>query len=117
MAGRILPIALATISGVAIGVATFDGEFKAQQRERLEEDYKRNVTAVSALNTGGPSPMASSATQTSKTTQSPVEQKAAQPSRLSSMLGSWAWRKETTKPALQEEAVADSAPAESKQKP
>ena len=49
MAGRILPIALATISGVVIGIATFDGEFKAQQRERLEEDYKRYVLSVSKM--------------------------------------------------------------------
>ena len=41
MAGRILPVALATIVGVSIGVATFDGEFKKQRIARLEEEYKR----------------------------------------------------------------------------
>jgi hypothetical protein len=41
MAGRILPIALASVAGVAIGVATFDGELKAQRKAKLEEDYKR----------------------------------------------------------------------------
>ena len=43
MAGRILPIALATVVGVSIGVATFDGEFKEQRRKRLEEEYNRYV--------------------------------------------------------------------------
>jgi hypothetical protein len=41
MAGRILPIALATVVGVSIGVATFDGELKEQRRKRLQEDYER----------------------------------------------------------------------------
>jgi hypothetical protein len=43
MAGRILPVALAAIVGVSIGVATFDGEFKKQKMARLEEEYKRYV--------------------------------------------------------------------------
>jgi len=43
MSGRILPIALATVVGVSIGVATFDGEFKEQRRKKLEEEYKRYV--------------------------------------------------------------------------
>jgi hypothetical protein len=43
MAGRILPLALATIVGVSIGVATFDGEFKEQRRKRLQEEYDRYV--------------------------------------------------------------------------
>lgn len=41
MAGRILPIALATILGISIGVATFDGEFKEQRRKKLEEEYQQ----------------------------------------------------------------------------
>jgi hypothetical protein len=41
MAGRILPVALATITGVAIGVGTFGEEFKNQQRRRLQEEYDR----------------------------------------------------------------------------
>ena len=41
MAGRILPVALATISGVAIGMATFGEELKAQQMNRLTEEYNR----------------------------------------------------------------------------
>jgi hypothetical protein len=43
MAGRILPVALATIVGVSIGVATFDGEFKEQRRKKLQEEYDRYV--------------------------------------------------------------------------
>lgn len=41
MAGRILPIALAAIMGVSIGVATFDGEFKKQRLARMNEEYQR----------------------------------------------------------------------------
>jgi hypothetical protein len=41
MAGRILPIALATVAGVSIGVATFGEEFKEQRRQRLQEEYDR----------------------------------------------------------------------------
>jgi hypothetical protein len=47
MAGRILPVALAAIVGVSIGVATFDGEFKKQKMARLEEEYKRYVESDS----------------------------------------------------------------------
>jgi hypothetical protein len=46
MAGRLLPIALATVAGISIGIATFDGEFKEQRRKRLEEEYKRYVLQV-----------------------------------------------------------------------
>jgi hypothetical protein len=49
MAGRILPIALATVVGVSIGVATFDGELKEQRRKRLQEDYERWATLMKAL--------------------------------------------------------------------
>ena len=41
MAGRILPIALATVMGISIGIATFDGELKEQREKRLEEEYRR----------------------------------------------------------------------------
>jgi hypothetical protein len=43
MAGRVLPVALATIVGVSIGVATFDGEFREQRRKKLQEEYDRYV--------------------------------------------------------------------------
>lgn len=46
MAGRILPVALATISGIAIGMATFGEELKAQQMKRLTEEYNRYVVHV-----------------------------------------------------------------------
>lgn len=49
MAGRILPVALATVAGISIGVATFDGEFKEQRKRRLEEEYRRYVEAQVAL--------------------------------------------------------------------
>ena len=41
MAGRILPIALATISGIAIGMATFGEELKSQRMKKLTEEYNR----------------------------------------------------------------------------
>lgn len=40
-----MPIALATVVGISIGVATFDGEFKEQRRKRLEEEYKQYARA------------------------------------------------------------------------
>jgi hypothetical protein len=49
MAGRILPIALATVAGVSIGVATFGEEFKEQRRQRLQEEYDRYVKHTSTL--------------------------------------------------------------------
>ncbi|KAH6841581.1 hypothetical protein B0T12DRAFT_262445 [Alternaria alternata] len=49
MAGRILPVALATIVGVSIGVATFDGEFKKQRIARLEAEYKRYAGSTCAF--------------------------------------------------------------------
>lgn len=41
MAGRILPVAFAVISGISIGVATWDGELKEQRRQRLQKEYER----------------------------------------------------------------------------
>jgi hypothetical protein len=43
MTSRLLGIALTTILGVSIGVATFDGEFKEQRRKRLQAEYERYV--------------------------------------------------------------------------
>jgi hypothetical protein len=43
MAGRIFPIALATISGIAIGTATFGEELKSQRMKRLTEEYNQYV--------------------------------------------------------------------------
>lgn len=49
MAGRILPIALATIVGVSIGVATFDGEFKKQRLARMNDEYQQYAQSLNAL--------------------------------------------------------------------
>jgi hypothetical protein len=49
MAGRILPIALATVVGVSIGVATFDRELKEQRRKRLQEEYNQCVFSTSTF--------------------------------------------------------------------
>lgn len=49
MAGsRVLPIALVTISGVAIAVSTFDGEFKERRRQRLENEFQKYAEPTSA---------------------------------------------------------------------
>ena len=48
MAGRILPVALATVSGIAIGMATLGEELKAQQMKRLTDEYNRYVVHVSS---------------------------------------------------------------------
>ena len=49
MAGRILPVALAVFSGVAISVATFGEELKEQQRQRLQKEYDRYGYKIAAL--------------------------------------------------------------------
>ncbi|PVH96536.1 hypothetical protein DM02DRAFT_659138 [Periconia macrospinosa] len=100
MAGRILPIALATVSGVAIGVATWDGELKEQRRQRLEEEYKRDMNAVSALNSEGPSPMASSSISPPAPEQVPTTAtESEKTSKLSSYLGFWAWKSSRPPPS------------------
>ncbi|KAF1851924.1 uncharacterized protein K460DRAFT_401923 [Cucurbitaria berberidis CBS 394.84] len=107
MTGRILPIALAAIAGVSIGVATFDGEFKEQRRKKLEEEYKQEIAAtspkeaitVSSLNSAGPSPMASSAVPAPAPEQlaarkEDVRASDTSASSWSSRLGLWAWNKD-----------------------
>ncbi|KAK7189207.1 hypothetical protein DPSP01_005402 [Paraphaeosphaeria sporulosa] len=96
MAGRILPIALATFAGVAIGVSTFGEEFKEQQRRRLQQEYNRDLASAgaSALPTDGPSPMASSTIPAPQPEQLPAQTEPANQSKLSSMLGFWAWSSE-----------------------
>jgi hypothetical protein len=49
MAGRILPIAIATVVGVSIGVATFDRELREQRRQRLQEEYDQYVEFSNTL--------------------------------------------------------------------
>ncbi|KAF2257961.1 hypothetical protein CC78DRAFT_538150 [Lojkania enalia] len=55
MASRLLPIALATISGIAIGVTTFGPEFQEQRKKRLEEAYQRDVAALGSKAESPPS--------------------------------------------------------------
>lgn len=96
MAGRILPIALATVLGISIGVATFDGEFKEQRRRRLEEEYKREMAAAGSLQNES-SPNSPSATPPTVPEQlSPKDEvKASGSASWSSMLGLWAWSKDS----------------------
>ncbi|KAF9737888.1 hypothetical protein PMIN06_004272 [Paraphaeosphaeria minitans] len=93
MAGRILPIALATVAGVTIGVSTFGEEFKEQQRRRLQQEYNRDLASAGAStqSSGGPSPMASSTIPASQPEQLPAQTEPTNLSKLSSMFGFWAW--------------------------
>lgn len=130
MSGRILPVALATVVGVSIGVATFDGEFKEQRRKRLEEEYNRyasvsnsfvfgithicysEVAAQAALTSEGAKPMASNAIPPPPPQQVPAPLEANKDeteasSSWSSLLGMWAWKKDAGKgapPAAQKPA-------------
>ncbi|KAL6711329.1 hypothetical protein ACN47E_005860 [Coniothyrium glycines] len=98
MAGKILPIALAAVAGVSIGVATFDGEFKKQRTQRLEEEYTKEIAALASSNTTSSSPAATSAAAPMHApppggpSTSETIPKAAPPSSLSSILGLWAWK-------------------------
>jgi hypothetical protein len=129
MSGRILPVALATVVGVSIGVATFDGEFKEQRRKRIEEEYNRyasvwnsfvfasltsasEVAAQAALTSEGAKPMASNAIPPPPPQQVPAPLEANKDeteasSSWSSLLGMWAWKKDAAKgapPAAQKPA-------------
>lgn len=113
MAGRILPVALAAIIGVSIGVATFDGEFKKQRLARMEEEYQRYArflsahlftlahtlirelaAAAAASNSVSPAPLPAR--------QLPVKQEqtatsASPANSWSNMLGLWAWKKDAAR--------------------
>lgn len=108
MAGRILPVALAAISGIAISVATFGEEFKEQQRRRLQAEYERyahtptsylydfadidsDIGAVSALPNAGPSPMASNNIPSPLPEQLPAQTQTAEKAPASSTFGFGAW--------------------------
>ncbi|KAJ4297858.1 hypothetical protein N0V90_005757 [Kalmusia sp. IMI 367209] len=118
MAGRILPVALAVISGVAIGVATFGEEFKEQRRRRLQEEYNRDVAAVSSLNSEGPSPMTSSAIKAPQPEQLSSQAETAQSSKASSVFGFWAWSsKGSAKSAVKEQPTSNTATDATKQQP
>ncbi|EDU48500.1 hypothetical protein PtrV1_08077 [Pyrenophora tritici-repentis] len=116
MAGRILPVALTTIVGVSIGVATFDGEFKKQRIARLEEEYKRymlharafssfhspsfrELAAASASNAAGSSPAATNASAAATPEQLQAHKARAVASApadnsWSNILGLWAWKQD-----------------------
>ncbi|KAL1792562.1 hypothetical protein ACET3X_009069 [Alternaria dauci] len=99
MAGRILPVALATIVGVSIGVATFDGEFKKQRIARLEEEYKRELAAAASPGTATTTPATSSGTASPPSAQLQAQKEDAVASApadnsWSNMLGLWAWKKD-----------------------
>jgi hypothetical protein len=111
MAGKLLPLALATVSGISIGIATFGPELKEQRKKKLTDDYNRDVAAAAALNTEGLPPIVPTAIQT------PADEDQGKPttSSWSSMLGLWAWKKnpqhDATPAALAAPAVAQEAPA------
>jgi hypothetical protein len=133
MAGRILPIALATVVGVSIGVATFDGEFKAQRQKRLQEEYDRYAqsrnfrfasltprrdvaAAASTFKAQSPCPSATSAAPSPPAERLHMEKEAeTSPSSWSEMLGLWAWKKDA--PPKAAPAVVNDTAARDKGKP
>jgi hypothetical protein len=133
MAGRILPIALATIVGVSIGVATFDGEFKRQRQKRLQEEYDRYAqlssfhftpltscrevaAAAPPLKAQGPSSSATSAAPPPSPERLQGEKEAeASSSSWSSTLGLWAWKKEVRQKVAP--AVVNETSSQDKGKP
>ena len=137
MAGRILPVALATIVGVSIGVATFDGEFKKQRIARMEEEYKRyadstgtfvaftnirdrELAAANASSTPNPVPVASSAVAPPPAEQLQAKKEEAVASApadnsWSNVLGLWAWKKDNKTEAAP--ATATSSVEKPKSKP
>ncbi|KAH8708645.1 hypothetical protein GQ44DRAFT_627590 [Phaeosphaeriaceae sp. PMI808] len=107
MSGRILPVALATIVSISIGIATFDQEFKEQRRKRLEEEYNREVAAASHLanqslttmetnNIPPLSPEQLYFPQMRREQDTPASATSSA-SSWSSMLGLWAWKKDNKK--------------------
>jgi hypothetical protein len=144
MAGRILPIALATVAGVSIGVATFGEEFKEQRRQRLQEEYDRyafysnkdkspfthtpgsEVAAQAALTGQSLTPMASNAIPPPSPQRLPVQKdlktedtktpEADSAPSWSSMLGLWAWKKDSKKDVAPEAQKLVSPQSEGDQK-
>ncbi|KAF1999137.1 hypothetical protein P154DRAFT_577287 [Amniculicola lignicola CBS 123094] len=91
MAGRILPIALATVFGIATATATFGSELKEQQRKKLEEEYQRELAALSSQNSAASANVPKEPTQSESVSSSSTLE--ASPSGLSSLFGLWAWQK------------------------
>ncbi|EUC42502.1 hypothetical protein COCMIDRAFT_103333 [Bipolaris oryzae ATCC 44560] len=104
MAGRIVPIALAAIMGVSIGVATFDGEFKKQRLARMNEEYQRELAAAATSSGVNPSPAQPQLRANEETI-------ASQPpdNSWSNMLGLWAWKKEAKKEIVPAKADIEEA--------
>ncbi|USP81158.1 hypothetical protein yc1106_08432 [Curvularia clavata] len=91
MAGRILPVALAAVIGVSIGVATFDGEFKKQRLARMEEEYQRELAAAAASKGASPAPVPVRQLQAR---QEEPTTSVSSGNSWSNMLGLWAWKKD-----------------------
>ncbi|KAJ8109844.1 hypothetical protein OPT61_g7159 [Boeremia exigua] len=122
MAGRILPVALAAVSGIAIGMATFGEELKAQRMKRLTEEYNQEVAAAAAAATNNENSVA-----IAPTARNVAAPSAAQPSiaeeiepatrSWSDTLGFWAWKKKPQQDgvpaALSAPAVAQEVPIQS----
>ncbi|KAF2017031.1 hypothetical protein BU24DRAFT_460130 [Aaosphaeria arxii CBS 175.79] len=104
MAGRILPVALAVICGVSIGVATFDGELKQQQRKRLEEEYKRDLAALKG-DSASKGTDGSTSQPDQKSSQAPVIPENSQ-GKSRDLLGLWAWKTKGTSEAHVESSHA-----------
>ncbi|KAJ4340783.1 hypothetical protein N0V95_007391 [Ascochyta clinopodiicola] len=121
MAGRILPVALATVSGIAIGMATFGEELKSQRMKRLTEEYNRDIAAAAAANSENPAAIApATTTATPPPASTPPVKEETKPATTSwsDALGLWAWRKSSQKDpvpaALAVPAVAQEGPVKSK---
>ncbi|KAF1350432.1 hypothetical protein EJ07DRAFT_36388, partial [Lizonia empirigonia] len=105
MAGRILPVALATVSGIAIGMATFGEELKSQQMKRLTEEYNRDIAAAATAAANSENPAAITPTSTTVTPPPasippPVEEAKPTSASWSDALGFWAWKKSPQKDAV-----------------
>ncbi|KAF2796838.1 hypothetical protein K505DRAFT_323027 [Melanomma pulvis-pyrius CBS 109.77] len=91
MSGRVLGVAVATVTGIAIAVSTFKPELEAARRRRLEDEYNREVAA---LNTSAPlDAREKAAAEPPEQDHSPNNTSEEKPSRISSLLGLWAWKR------------------------
>lgn len=109
MAGRILPVALAAVSGVAIGMATFGEELKAQRMKRLTDDYNREVAAAAAANSENSATIAPPTTNVASPAPArPFIKEETKPatSTWSDALGFWAWKRKPQEDAVPAALVA-----------
>ncbi|KAF2277590.1 uncharacterized protein EI97DRAFT_432446 [Westerdykella ornata] len=98
MAAKIVPIALAIIGGVSVAVATFQPELEAQQKRRLEEEYRRDLAAAAAASGNSALAREIAPQFRDNTLREEIRPRAQAPqenerSKLSSLLGLWAWQK------------------------